>query len=437
MRLSQRVRLLAGVLVPMLALSACSGSAAGGGGGGGGDEQVKIKVWSWDGTVERAVPGFQAANPNIKVEVVNGGSSQDEYKALDNAIQAGSGVPDLVMFEYFAVPYFAVPGKLADLGEFGVDKLKQDYVPAAWSDVTVNGKVYALPSDYGPSAMFYNAATLKKAGIKEPPATWDAYYEAAKKIHALGDDYYIAQDTGDIFFLLSLIWQAGGRPFKVDGNKVHIDFKDAGTTKAVAFWQKMLNEGLINTKITGWSDDWNRALNDGTLATQTMGGWLTSTLPERAPKAAGDFRVALMPEWQQGDKVGAANGGSSFGIPAAAEHKEAAFKFLEYFTHGGGLSSRVDAGAFVPNMSVLNDKAFQSKPNTYFGEQKVGAVLAEASEIVGSGWQYPPFFEWARSIYGDLASPFYTTGKGSLAEILEQWRQRCIQYGNEQGFQVD
>lgn len=434
MRLSQKVRLLAAVLAPLLALTACSGGS--GSAAGGGDEQVKVTVWSWDGTVERAVPGFQAANPNIKVEVINAGSSQDEYKALDNAIQAGSGVPDLVMFEYFAVPYFAVLGKLADLGEFGVDKLKQDYVPAAWSDVTVNGKVYALPSDYGPSAMFYNAATLKKAGIEEPPATWDEYYEAAKKVRALGDDYYIAQDTGDIFFLLSLIWQAGGRPFKVDGTKVHIDFTDAGTTKAVAFWQKMLDEGLINTKITGWSDDWNRALNDGTLATQTMGGWLTSTLPERAPKAASDFRVALMPQWQQGEKVGAANGGSSFGVPAAAAHKEAAFKFLEYFAHGGGLSSRVDAGAFVPNTTVLDSEAFRGKANDYFGDQKVGAVLAEASETVGSGWQYPPFFEWARSVYGDLASPFYTTGKGSLAEILEQWRQRCIQYGNEQGFEV-
>ncbi|MEV4104757.1 sugar ABC transporter substrate-binding protein [Nonomuraea sp. NPDC049649] len=431
MRLSRKVRLLSAALAAMLALTACSG------GGTAGDGQVKITVWSWDGTVERAVPGFEAANPDIKVEVVNAGSSQDEYQALDNAIQAGSGVPDLVMFEYFAVPYFAIPGKLADLGEFGVDRLKPGFVPAAWSDVTVNGKVYALPSDYGPSAMFYNAATLKKAGVEEPPATWDEYYEAAKKVRALGDDYYIAQDTGDLFFLLSLIWQAGGRPFKVDGNKVHIDFTDAGTTKAVAFWQKMLDEGLINTKITGWSDDWNRALNDGTLATQTMGGWLTSTLPERAPDASGDFRVALMPQWQEGEKTGAANGGSAFGIPAAAEHKEAAFAFLEYFTHGDGLPSRVDAGAFVPSTSVLENEEYLSKENPYFGGQQVGTVLAEASEIVGSGWQFPPFFEWARSIYGDIASPYYTSGQGSLAEILEQWRQRCIQYGNEQGFQVD
>jgi multiple sugar transport system substrate-binding protein len=426
---------LAALLVPVLLLAACSGGS--GDGGDNADKQVDLTVWSWDGTVAKAVPGFEAQNPKIKVKVVNAGSSFDEYTALDNAIQAKSGVPDLAMFEYFAVPYFAIPGKLADLQKYGVDNLKNDYVPAAWNDVTVSGKVYALPSDYGPSAMFYNATTLKKAGVDQPPATWDQYYQDAKKVRALGGNYYIAQDTGDLFFLLSLIWQAGGRPFKVDGTKVHIDFTDAGTTKAVAFWQKMLDEHLLNTKVTAWSDDWNRTLNDGTLASQIMGGWLTSTLPERAPKAAGKFRVALMPQWNEGDRVGAENGGSSFGVPAAAKNKDAAYKFLEYFTHGGGLAPRVSEGAFVPNASVLSSTDNQNKPNKYFGDQKVGAVLAEASDSVASGWQFPPFFEWARSTYGDLVTKFYTSGTGSLAGILEQWKQQMIKYGNEQGFQVD
>jgi multiple sugar transport system substrate-binding protein len=438
----KETRLLSAVLGPMLVLAACVGCSGGGSGGGSsnggsGDEQATITVWSWDGTVAKAVPGFEAANPNIKVKVVNAGSSTDEYSALDNAIQAGSGVPDLAMFEYFALPYFAIPGKLDDLKGFGVDSLKKDYIPAAWNDVTVNGKVFGLPSDYGPSAMFYNEVTLKKAGVATPPATWDEYYQDAKKVRALGGDYYIAQDTGDPFFLLSLIWQAGGRPFTVDGNTVHIDFTDAATSKAVAFWQKMLDEHLVNTKVTAWSDDWNRTLNDGTLASQIMGGWLTSTLPERAPRAAGQFRVAPMPQWEQGAEVGSENGGSSFGIPTAAKHKAAAYKFLEYFTHGAGLPPRVEAGAFVPNTSVLESKSAQSQVNKYFGDQKVGVVLAEASKSVATGWQYPPFFEWARSTYGDLVSKFYTTGKGSLAQILEEWKQRMTKYGNDQGFKVD
>lgn len=444
MRLSSKARLLPVALVTAAALVACSGTGSGGtgtdgtdGGGGAGGEDVTLTVWSWDGTVELAVPGFEAANPGITVKVVNAGSSSDEYKALDNAIQAGSGVPDLAMFEYFAVPYFAIPGKLADLGPLGATDLADDYVPSAWNNVTIGDGVYALPSDFGPAVMFWNSATFAKAGITQAPATWDDYYQDAKKIRALGPDYYIAQDNNDLFFLLSLIWQAGGRPFTVDGTSVHIDFSDPGTTKAVAFWQKMLDEDLINTKITAWSDDWNRALNDGTLASQNMGGWLTSTLPERAPDAAGDYRVALMPQWDAGEKVGAENGGSSFGIPAASTNQEAAYKFLEYFTHGDGLQVRVDAGAFVPNTSVLDSAEFQGVENPYFGGQKTGEVLAEASKIAAVGWQYPPFFEWARSIYSDIATPFYTSGQGSLAEVLQTWKQRCITYGNEQGFQVD
>src|SRR5690606_7684956 len=171
MRLSRKVRLLSAALAAMLALTACSG------GGTAGDGQVKITVWSWDGTVERAVPGFEKEHPDIDVEVVNAGSSSDEYQALDNAIQAGSGVPDLVMFEYFAVPYFAVPGKLADLGPLGADALADDFVPSAWNNVTMDDAVYALPSDYGPAVLFWNQAVFAEAGIDEPPATWDEYYE--------------------------------------------------------------------------------------------------------------------------------------------------------------------------------------------------------------------------------------------------------------------
>ena len=100
------------------------------------------------------------------------------------------------------------------------------------------------------------------------------------------------------------------------------------------------------------------------------------------------------------------------------------------------LQERVKAGAFVPVKSVLESSAFQDVPNSYFGGQKTGAVLAQAAASTGPGWQYPPFFEWARSIYGDISSPLYTSGKGSLEQILDTWRQRCITYGNEQGFKV-
>jgi len=433
-----RIAAVATALTAVIALAGCSGSAdeAPTAGAIPTDEPITLTVWSWDGTVEAAVPGFEKKYPNITVDVVNAGSSTDEYTALDNAIQAGSGVPDIAMFEYFVLPFFAIPGKLTDLSAYGADELGKDYVEAAWGEVNIDGAPYALPSDYGPAAMFYNQKVLAEAGVEEPPATWDEFYEAAKKVRALGGDHYITNDSADIFLLLSLIWESGGRPFQVEGTDVKIDFTDEGTARAVEYWQRMLDEDLINTKITGWSDDWNRGLNDGTLATQLIGGWFTSTLPERAPDAAGDFRIAELPQWEEGERSGAENGGSAMAIPADAPNKDAAYAFLEYFTHGEGLQARIDEGAFVPTLSFLEDEAFLASTNEFFGDQAYNEVLASASKNVGTGWQYPPFFSWARSSYEDLSAPLYNSGEGTLAELLETWRERMTEYGNEQGFAV-
>lgn len=401
-----------------------------------GGEKTEITVWSWDATVEDAIPAFEKANPDITVKFENVGSASDQYKAIDNALQAGTGFPDVAQFEYFSVPYFAVANKLADLSGLGAGDYSADYVEAAWNDVHYNDTLYALPLDYGPVVMFYNQDTLDKAGIAEAPKTWDEYYEAAKKVRALGDDYYISNASGDIFLILSVIWQAGGQPFVNNGDKVEINFSDENTKKALSFWQKMVEEDLITNDITNWSDDWNRALNDGTLATQVIGGWMTANLPPRAPDAAGDFRVAAMPQWNEGENYSAENGGSTLAILEASEKKDAAFKFVEYITHGDGVQARVDANATVPNLSVLENEEFLNLSDDYYGGQQFNQVIADAAANVRTGWQFPPFFEWMRSEWTDVSVPYFTNGEGSLQDVFDAWQKNSIDYGNEQGFDV-
>ena len=401
------------------------------------EDKTEITVWSWDATVEAAIPAFEEANPDITVKFENVGSASEQYRAIDNALQAGTGFPDVAQFEYFAVPYFAVAQKLADLSALGAGDYAADYVEAAWNDVHFNDTLYALPLDYGPVVMFYNQDTFEKAGITEAPKTWDEYYEAAKKVRALGDDYYISNASGDIFLILSMIWQAGGTPFSTDGANVKIDFSDENTQNVLAFWQKMIDEDLITNDITNWSDDWNRALNDGTLATQIIGGWMTANLPPRAPDAAGNFRVAAMPQWNEGENYSAENGGSTLAVLEASEKKEAAFKFVEYITHGDGVQPRVDSNATVPNLSVLENEDYLAAADDYYGGQQVNQVIADAAANVRTGWQSPPFFEWMRNDWTNEATPFFTSGEGDLKTVFENWQKSSIDYGNEQGFTVE
>ncbi len=118
-----------------------------------------------DSTLPRTVKGFEAKNPNIKVKVTNAGTNKDEYNALSNAIEAGSGAPDIAQIEYYALPEYVIRGHLENLSDLGASDFKDFYTPGTWSSVNINDGVYALPMDSGPMAWFYNKGVFDKAGV--------------------------------------------------------------------------------------------------------------------------------------------------------------------------------------------------------------------------------------------------------------------------------
>ena len=103
-----------------------------------------LTIWSWEGTLNQVVEDFNAELPNVKVELVNAGSGNDHYNALQNAISAGSGGPDIAQVEYFALPQFAMTDALVDLSQFGAADHKDDFSPGPWASVNFNDGVYGL-----------------------------------------------------------------------------------------------------------------------------------------------------------------------------------------------------------------------------------------------------------------------------------------------------
>ncbi|WP_457818959.1 extracellular solute-binding protein, partial [Staphylococcus aureus] len=83
-----------------------------------------------------------------------------EYTKLQNAIKAGSGAPDVVQIEYYAFPQFALSDSLLDLAPYGFGDLESAYSAGPWSSVDFDGKIYGLPQDSGPMALFYNKSVF-------------------------------------------------------------------------------------------------------------------------------------------------------------------------------------------------------------------------------------------------------------------------------------
>ena len=274
MKFSTRAIALASATAMLIPLAACGGGESSNSGQP--DQQTDVKeidVWAWEPTLTKVAQDYEKKT-GIKVNLKNVGTNQKEYTQLDNAIEAGNGAPDVAQIEYYALPQYAIKGNLLDL----TDKTKgfEDYyTPGTWSSVQMSGNVYALPMDSGPMAFFYNKEVFDKAGVDaEQIKTWDDYYEAAKKIHALGENYYITSDSGDAGFFDSMTWLAGAEPFKTsdDGTEVTINLTgDKGVKEYEAFWQKMLSEKLIDTKTAGWSEEWFKGMADGTIASLFTG----------------------------------------------------------------------------------------------------------------------------------------------------------------------
>ncbi|MDN6523285.1 MAG: extracellular solute-binding protein, partial [Bifidobacterium crudilactis] len=313
MMFSKRAIALVGTVAMLFPLAACGGSGSDSSGSGSG--KTEVLVWAWDSTLSRTVAGFEKENPDITVKITNAGTNKDEYTALNNAMSAGKGAPDIAQIEYYALPEYVIRENVQELSDLGASGYKDFYTPGTWSSVNVNGGVYALPLDSGPMAFFYNKEVFDKAGVTELPTTWDEFYEAAKKIRATGS--YITSDSGDAGFFDSMTWQAGATPFSTskDGKTVGINLtSDAGVKKWTEFWQKMIDEDLIDTKTAGWTDDWNKGLNDGSIASLLTGAWMPYNLLSGAPDGSGKWRVAQMPTWEKGGTENSENGGSSLAI---------------------------------------------------------------------------------------------------------------------------
>ncbi len=454
-----RRALLAGVPAAGLAgfLASCSsGGSSGGTGGGSGtsakaspvasaslaDELKKpaeITFWAWTPDTQKEVDLFQAAYPNIKVKLVNAGQGAPEYTKLRTALKAGSGVPDAVQIEFQYIPTFSLQDNLLDMSRYGADEsVQKQFVDWTWKQASPNGHVYGIPWDSGPMGLLYRKDIFDKYQI-EVPKTWDDFATSAKKLHAAAPGISMTNlANNDVGAFLSLMWQAGSRPFSnLDkNNQMRINVSDDKAKKVADFFTPLVQSGAVSTD-PDFNNDWYQGLANGKYATWFSAAWGPIFLQGSAAKSAGKWRAAPLPQWDPANPKSGNWGGSTIAVTKQTKYPAAATAFAIFMMSNKQTTSMFSKTQFLfpTAKAVLNDPSYIDQKLPFYGGQQVNRVFADIATTVGEDFEWDPFHDYVTSA-ADGTFGKALSGKTSLSAGLDAWQANLVKYAKSQGVKV-
>jgi len=284
--------------------------------------------------------------------------------------------------------------------------------------------------------MFCNDAILGKYNISVP-TTWDEFAQAAADLHQADANVYLSNFTADQGWFFGMLWQSGARPFVVDGANIAIDFTSPEVTRVVKLWGDMMDAGVLSP-IDTYTDDWNAALGNGTIACWQAGAWGTY-ISSYGPDFAGQWKVYLMPQWTAGGKVNGNYGGSTIAVTKASAHPQEAAEFARWLntdpTATLELTNPDKAGLFPVTLDTLANPQWSDVPYDYWSGQAIHQVMAEAAKQVDPEFGWSPFTSFVYTTYADLLTQV-RAGSVTFEQAMQTLQDQCVSYAQDQGFTV-
>lgn len=399
-------------------------------------DKVELLFWAWTPDTQTQVDLFQKKYPGITVKLENVGQGPPHYVKLRNAIKAGSGLPDVAQMEFNSIASFRQLGVLADLAPHGVGDVGPKFIDWTWKSVSADGKIYAVPWDSGPMGLLYRADVFDKNGLSVPE-TWDDYAEQAIKLKEKAPGTFICDfGASDAGWVCAVLWQAGWRPFHLDGTSIKIAINDDVAKKWAAYWQKLIDAKAVDVKPM-WTTEWFAGLDAGTYASWVTAAWAPVLMQQSMKKSFGQWRAAPMPQWEKGGKITSNWGGSTFAAFTASQHPKEAALFAQFMGSDPEASKLWSTKQFLfPVLKdLIDDKELMGHGYDFYGGQKVNEIFVVSENQVDPSFEFAPFQDYVnQQLQDEMAAAI--AGNGTLAEAFDRVQDTVVAYATDQGFTV-
>lgn len=354
---------LALVAVAALTVAACGGGSGGGSGSTGSQSQQKVKLVYFNARgadpVEQAlVKKYQELHPNVTIQYMSstslsGPSDTDAIANLIFNIKAKTEI-DVAKVEVTRTPLDLMSSKSSkNLSQIDSGAVKNQIGQLNGTTQTefANG-AWALPYENDPFGLVYNATMFQKAGIKNPPTTWDQWTADNKKIKdQFPQSWPICIPIKNLSKIQPLVWGAGGTYWDKDILPTKATFGNEGIKDAYTFVQSWATNGWMNTSDinTTNSVQW---MVSGKCAAMDYSSDLAQQLQFNDPNTM--WKVAPLPAKDAQHKPVNFVGGSALVVPSTSKYPKAALDFILWLTskQGQNLKYGVDKSLGVSKNDI-------------------------------------------------------------------------------------
>ncbi|OEO28412.1 hypothetical protein VW23_000320 [Devosia insulae DS-56] len=358
---------------------------------------------------EEIVSKYQAAHPDVKIEIQHAPWS-GYFTRLDAQLAAGAG-PDV--FFITNVPSYASRGALAPLDDlikassFPIDQ----YVPSSLLTHSFEGKLYSIPRDSAPSALYYNSDAFDAAGVAYPNADWkwaDLRDAAIKLTTTEGGRitrYGLALESND---WATWVQQNGGKVFDDPLKPTTFLLAEPAAVEAIQYIGDLINKDKV-------APNFLEAEQAGGTAQLFSSGQAAMVITN--PSRLGTFAdvpfkwaVANLPGGPTGIHSNR-TGGAGFAINANSKNPEAAWAFLQYLAGPEGQSIFAGAkAAAVPAMT--GNETVRAAFKAPFGD-----VFLKEADVGEQFPQFPRFVDLS-NLYIQPALDLVWNGESTAADAI-------------------
>jgi multiple sugar transport system substrate-binding protein len=279
--------------------------------------------------LDAQIAAFEAANPDIKVEIVAAPREADARReAFAQLLATGDTTRDIYLLSPSWLTQYTAKNWLTPLEEYAESTEVEfdDFFPSSVQANTADGRAMALPWTIDAGILYYRRDLLEEYGY-DIPSTWADLQRLALdlKIQAGLPSGYVWQGAAYESLTcnaLEFVWAYGGTV--VDGNG-SIVFDAAETRQALQQMLELLASGASPTEVTTYREaaTLNAFQSDGAALMRNWAyAWDRVNAEDSA--LAGKVGIAPLPT--------ACLGGSSLALSAHSQHPEQAFRLMTFLT---------------------------------------------------------------------------------------------------------